>query len=174
MLWDEIWKQIPICFNRKEKISSGRFQISGQFKKFLLLSNILISDDVILKICHRENWLIFKFFYWKLLYPSQDSSIASTSAWYLWGPGFKSRNGREFFSSEINSVGYVWLISKPCKSFTLIKLCLYTKHQSRLNSLKRGLVKTSDLTIHVTEGRLRNRGSWSALSYDAYSHSQPN
>ena len=24
--------------------------------------------------------------------------------------------------------------------------------------------------MHVTEGRLHNRGSWSALSYDAYSH----
>ena len=25
--------------------------------------------------------------------------------------------------------------------------------------------------IYVTEGRIRDRGSWSELSYDAYSHS---
>ena len=32
------------------------------------------------------------------------------------------------------------------------------------------VISSSDQLIHVTEGRLRNRGSWSALSYDAYSH----
>ena len=29
--------------------------------------------------------------------PSQDSSIGSISTWYRGGPGFKSRQGREFF-----------------------------------------------------------------------------
>ena len=32
----------------------------------------------------------------------------------------------------------------------------------------------TSLSTYVTEGRLRSRGSWCALSYDAYSHSQPN
>ena len=30
----------------------------------------------------------------------QDSSIGSISAWYRGGPGFKSRQGREFFSEN--------------------------------------------------------------------------
>ena len=32
--------------------------------------------------------------------PNQDSSIGSISAWYRGGPGFKSRQGREFFSEN--------------------------------------------------------------------------
>ena len=42
------------------------------------------------------------------------------------------------FQLRCNSVGYVLLISKPCNSFTLMKLCLYTKHQSRLYSFRTG------------------------------------
>ena len=32
--------------------------------------------------------------------PSQDSSIGSISAWYRESPGFKARQGREFFSEN--------------------------------------------------------------------------
>ena len=32
--------------------------------------------------------------------PSQDSSVGSISAWYWGSPGFKSRQGREFFSEN--------------------------------------------------------------------------
>ena len=35
-----------------------------------------------------------------LCYPSQDSSVGSISAWYRGGPGFKSRQGREFFNEN--------------------------------------------------------------------------
>ena len=35
-----------------------------------------------------------------ICYPSQDSSIGSKLAWYLEGPGFKSRHGQEFFSEK--------------------------------------------------------------------------
>ena len=37
--------------------------------------------------------------------PSQDSSIGSISAWYRVGPGFKSRQGREFFSEKKDIYG---------------------------------------------------------------------
>ena len=32
--------------------------------------------------------------------PSQDSSVGSISAWYQGRPGFKSRQGREFFNEN--------------------------------------------------------------------------
>ena len=34
------------------------------------------------------------------IYPSQDSSVGSISAWFRGGPGFKSWQGREFFSEK--------------------------------------------------------------------------
>ena len=33
-------------------------------------------------------------------YPSQRSSVGSISAWYWGGPGFKSRQRREFFNEN--------------------------------------------------------------------------
>ena len=35
-----------------------------------------------------------------VFYPSQDSSVGSISAWYQGGPGFKYRQGREFFNEN--------------------------------------------------------------------------
>ena len=44
------------------------------------------------------------------LHPSQDSSIGSISVWYREGPGFKSRQGREFCSETNHAEPSVWAV----------------------------------------------------------------
>ena len=48
---------------------------------------------------HLQTYL-FKLTLLSYMDPSQDSSICSISAWYWGGPGFKCRQGQEFFSEN--------------------------------------------------------------------------
>ena len=74
---------------RLEETDVGMVQDGVSERKFLLRGGLLQQE----KSCYFKPVL-------RTTDPSQDSSVGSILAWYWGGPGFKSRQGKEFFNEK--------------------------------------------------------------------------
>ena len=67
--------------------------------------------------------------------PSQDSSGGSILAWYRGGPGFKSRQGREFFNEnkQLIKFEFEYCIESRLHVGTLVQMPTEVRHVKDCN-----------------------------------------